>query len=147
MSGPTVRVLTLLELLQSHHRLSGTELAAQLGVDKRTVRRYIQALEALGIPVTTEQGRDGGYMLVAGYKLPPMMFTHEETLALSLGLLAAKKLNLAETEAAISSVQAKLERVMPAKLKSRTRLIADTINLMLPEPAPASRGVTVIAVA
>lgn len=140
MSGPTVRVLTLLELLQSHHRLSGTELAAQLGVDKRTVRRYIQALEALGIPVTTEQGRDGGYMLVAGYKLPPMMFTHEETLALSLGLLAAKKLNLAETEAAISSVQAKLERVMPAKLKSRTRLIANTINLMLPEPAPASRG-------
>ncbi|SEA51161.1 helix-turn-helix transcriptional regulator [Alkalimonas amylolytica] len=140
MSGPTVRVLTLLELLQSHSRLNGTEIAQQLGVDKRTVRRYIQALEALGIPVTTELGRDGGYMLVAGYKLPPMMFTHEETLALSLGLLAAKKLNLAETEAAISSVQAKLERVMPAKLKSRTRLIADTINLMLPEPAPASRG-------
>ena len=51
MSGPTIRVLSLLELLQSHGRLSGTELAARLGVDKRTVRRYIQALEQLGIPV------------------------------------------------------------------------------------------------
>jgi predicted DNA-binding transcriptional regulator YafY len=132
MSGPTIRVLSLLELLQSHGRLSGTELAAKLGVDKRTVRRYIQALEQLGIPVTTEQGCDGGYMLVAGFKLPPMMFTNDETLALSLGLLAAHNLNLADTQAAISSVQAKLERVMPAKLKSRSRAIADTIKLILP---------------
>lgn len=136
MSGPTIRVLTLLELLQSHGRLSGTELAARLGVDKRTVRRYIQALEQLGIPVTSEQGCDGGYMLVAGFKLPPMMFTNDETLALSLGLLAAKNLRLADTGAAINSIQAKLERVMPAKLKSRARAIADTISIMLPEAAP-----------
>ena len=136
MSGPTIRVLSLLELLQSHGRLSGTELASRLGVDKRTVRRYIQALEGLGIPVTTEQGCDGGYMLVAGFKLPPMMFTNDETLALSLGLLAAKNLRLADTAAAISSIQAKLERVMPARLKSRARAIADTINIMLPEVAP-----------
>ncbi|WP_027672852.1 helix-turn-helix transcriptional regulator [Rheinheimera baltica] len=136
MSGPTIRVLSLLELLQSHGRLSGTELASRLGVDKRTVRRYIQVLEGLGIPVTTEQGCDGGYMLVAGFKLPPMMFTNDETLALSLGLLAAKNLRLADTAAAISSIQAKLERVMPARLKSRARAIADTINIMLPEVAP-----------
>ncbi|MDP5148924.1 helix-turn-helix transcriptional regulator [Rheinheimera baltica] len=136
MSGPTIRVLSLLELLQSHGRLSGTELASRLGVDKRTVRRYIQVLEGLGIPVTTEQGCDGGYMLVAGFKLPPMMFTNDETLPLSLGLLAAKNLRLADTAAAISSIQAKLERVMPARLKSRARAIADTINIMLPEVAP-----------
>lgn len=140
MSGPTIRVLSLLELLQSHGRLSGTELAARLGVDKRTVRRYIQALEQLGIPVTSEQGRDGGYMLVAGFKLPPMMFTNDETLALSLGLLAAHNLNLADTQAAISSVQAKLERVMPVKLKSRARAIADTIRLVLPVAETPSAG-------
>ena len=106
MSGPTIRVLSLLELLQSHARLSGSEIATRLGVDKRTVRRYIRALEDLGIPVTTEQGRDGGYMLVAGFKLPPMMFTNDETLALSLGLLAAKNLQLPDTDTAISSIQA-----------------------------------------
>ena len=140
MSGKTVRVLSLLELLQSHGRLSGTELANRLGVDKRTVRRYIQALEQLGIPVTTEQGCDGGYMLVAGFKLPPMMFTNDETLALSLGLLAAKNLQLADTQAAISSVQGKLERVMPAKLKSRARAVADTIKLMLPAAEGGASG-------
>ncbi|SEH79970.1 Predicted DNA-binding transcriptional regulator YafY, contains an HTH and WYL domains [Rheinheimera pacifica] len=140
MSGPTIRVLSLLELLQSHGRLSGTELAARLGVDKRTVRRYIQALEQLGIPVTTEQGCDGGYMLVAGFKLPPMMFTNDETLALSLGLLAAHNLNLADTQVAISSVQAKLERVMPAKLKSRARAIADNIKVILPASDTETSG-------
>ena len=140
MSGPTTRVLSLLELLQSHSRLSGTELATRLGVDKRTVRRYIQTLELLGIPVTTEQGCDGGYMLVAGFKLPPMMFTNDETLALSLGLLAAKNLHLADTQAAVSSVQAKLERVMPAKLKSRARAVADTIQMILPKAAVETSG-------
>jgi predicted DNA-binding transcriptional regulator YafY len=140
MTRPTIRVLSLLELLQSHGRLNGTELAARLGVDKRTVRRYIQALEQLGIPVTTEQGSCGGYMLVAGFKLPPMMFTNDETLALSLGLLAAKKLRLADTQAAISSIQAKLERVMPAKLKSRAKAIVDTFELMLPEATAETSG-------
>lgn len=136
MSGPTIRVLILLELLQSHGRLTGTELAEQLAVNKRTVRRYIRVLEDLGIPVTTDLGRDGGYMLVAGFKLPPMMFTNEETLALSLGLLAAKALSLSDMQPAISSVQAKLERVMPAKLKLRARAISENIDLMLPESLP-----------
>ncbi|RUO33770.1 helix-turn-helix transcriptional regulator [Aliidiomarina soli] len=133
MTGPTTRVLALLELLQSHRRLNGSELAQMLGVDKRTVRRYITALEELGIPVTTEQGPHGGYMLVAGYKLPPMMFTHEETLALSLGLLAAKTLQFTDASPALNSVQAKLERVMPAHIQARARSITQHTNLLLPD--------------
>lgn len=71
MSRSTLRVLATLELLQSRGRVSGPELAAHLGVDPRTVRRYIAALEDLGIPVTAEQGSAGGYEVVAGFKLPP----------------------------------------------------------------------------
>lgn len=133
MTGPTTRVLALLELLQSYRRLSGTELAQMLDVDKRTVRRYIRALEDLGIPVTTEQGPHGGYRLIAGFKLPPMMFTHEETLALSLGLLAAKTLQLTDASPALTSVQAKLERVMPEQIQARVRSITQHTNLLLPD--------------
>lgn len=132
MTGPTTRVLALLELLQSHECLSGTELARMLNVNKRTVRRYIRALEDLGIPVITEQGPHGGYMLVAGFKLPPMMFTHEETLALSLGLLAAKVLQLTDVSPALSSVQAKLERVMPNHIQARVRSITKHTDLLFP---------------
>ncbi len=42
-------MLTLLELLQSHGRLSGLDLARRLEVDARTVRRYITILQDLGI--------------------------------------------------------------------------------------------------
>ncbi|MEX2335371.1 MAG: YafY family protein [Pseudohongiella sp.] len=137
MPGPTTRVMALLELLQTHGRLTGGEIAQRLDVDVRTARRYITVLEELGIPVTTEQGRYGGYMLVAGFKLPPMMFTDEETLAVSLGLLAAQQLGLAESTPAIASVQAKLERVMPANLKQRVRAVSDTTRLILPRVEPS----------
>jgi predicted DNA-binding transcriptional regulator YafY len=135
MTGPIARVLTVLELLQSHKRLSGADLAEKLGVDRRTVRRYITVLEDMGVPVTTEQGRHGGYMLVPGFKLPPMMFTDEEVMAVSLGLLAARQLGLAEAAPAIESVQAKLERVMPDGLKRRARAVSEITKLMLPRPA------------
>ncbi|MBN7795309.1 helix-turn-helix transcriptional regulator [Parahaliea mediterranea] len=131
MAGPTIRVLALLELLQSHGRLSGAELAERLGVERRTVRRYIRVLEDLGIPLTAEQGRNGGYMLVAGYKLPPMMFTNEEVLAIALGLLAVRESGLLEDGPALESVQAKLERVMPAALKHRVRSVRENTRLVL----------------
>ena len=134
MAGPTVRVLAVLELLQNHRLISGSELAARLGVNQRTVRRYIAMLEELGVPVTTEQGRYGGYMLVPGFKLPPMMFTDDEAVAISLGLLAARELGMAQAAPAIESLEGKLQRVMPESLKRRLRGVKDTTRLLLPPP-------------
>lgn len=134
MAHPTTRVLAVLELLQTRGRVSGAELARQLDVDRRTVRRYIARLEELGVPITAEQGRDGGYMLVAGFKLPPMMFNDDEALALSVGLLAARGLGLAEAAPAVASAQAKLERVMPVPLRRRVRAIDETVRLELSRP-------------
>ncbi|UTY59565.1 YafY family protein [Massilia sp. erpn] len=131
MYHPTTRVLAVLELLQAHGRMSGAELARRLQVDGRTLRRYIVMLEDMGIPITAERGRHGGYALMPGFKLPPMMFTDDEALALSLGLLAARSLGLAEAAPAVASAQAKLERIMPDSLKWRVRAIDDTVRLDL----------------
>src|SRR4030095_1717144 len=117
--------------------MSGSELSHRLGVDPRTVRRYVVSLEELGIPITAERGRDGHYMLVSGFKLPPMMFTDDEALALSVGLLAARGLGLAHAAPAVASAQAKLERVMPAKLKQRVRAVNDTVTLETAAPVSA----------
>src|SRR4051794_12802520 len=103
MGHPTTRVLAVLELLQTHGRIGGAELARRLEVHPRTVRRYIAMLEQMGIPITAERGRHGAYLLMAGFKLPPMMFTDDEALALSVGLLAARGLGLAEAGAAVAS--------------------------------------------
>ena len=129
MYHPTTRVLAVLALLQSHGRMSGAELAGRLEVNIRTLRRYIIMLQDLGIPIEAERGRNGAYILSAGFKLPPMMFTNEEALALTVGLISARHLNLADTNHAIESAFAKLERVMPLELQSRVRALTETITL------------------
>lgn len=141
MYQPTTRVLAVLELLQAHGRISGAELARRLQVDGRTLRRYIVMLEDLGIPITADRGRHGGYALMPGFKLPPMMFTDDEALALSLGLLAARSLGLAAAAPAVASTQAKLERIMPDNLKRRVGAINDTVRLDLRRgTAPSSNA-------
>ncbi len=147
MSRPTTRVLAILELLQTHGRMSGSELSRRLQVGRRTVRRYIVKLEELGIPVTAERGRDGAYMLMAGYKLPPMMFTDDEALAMSVGLLASRSLGLAEAATAVASAQAKLERVMPANLKRRVRAVNETVTLDFSRPMPPGDNAALVGLA
>ncbi len=129
MSHPTTRVLAVLEILQSQAFIGGAELARRVEVDRRTLRRYIAMLEEMGIPITTEQGRFGGYRLVPGFKLPPMMFTDEEAQALSLGLIAARGLGLAQSAPAIESVQAKLDRVLPSAPRKTIAALRESVAL------------------
>ena len=129
MYHPTTRVLAVLTLLQAHGRMSGAELAGRLEVNVRTLRRYIIMLQDLGIPIEAERGRNGAYVLSPGFKLPPMMFTNEEALALTVGLISARYLNLADTDRAVESAFAKLEHVMPLDLKSRVRALTETVTL------------------
>ncbi|AIF47597.1 helix-turn-helix transcriptional regulator [Dyella japonica] len=137
MYHPTSRALAVLELLQAHRRINGTELARRLDIHPRTLRRYIAILEDIGIPITTERGRHGAYMLVPGFKLPPMMFSDDEALALSIGLLAAQRLGMTQASTAAASAQAKLERVMPERLQQHVRALTETVSLEHGRPAPA----------
>ena len=140
MGLPVTRMLAVLELLQGHPRISGPELARRLDIDVRTLRRYIVALEQLGIPITTERGRHGAYMLVSGFKLPPLMFTNDEALALAVGLVAARSLGLAEGTPAAASAEAKLARAMPQALSGKLGAIAETVKIDLAQvtATPAS---------
>jgi predicted DNA-binding transcriptional regulator YafY len=129
MSHPTSRTLALLELLQAHQRLTGDELAARLGVDPRTVRRYATRLAELGIPLVAERGRYGGYRLAPGYRLPPLMLTEDEAVAVVLGLVAGQRLGLATAAPAVDIALAKIRRVLPARLADRVGAIVETLSL------------------
>jgi predicted DNA-binding transcriptional regulator YafY len=132
---PTTRLLALLELLQARDRVSGAELARHLEVDARSVRRYIAMLGEIGIPVEATRGPVGGYRLRPGYKLPPLMLTNEEAVALALALRALPRLGLTLAPATIAGAQAKLERVLPVGLRERVRAVAEGVAL---DPAPAT---------
>lgn len=149
MYHPTTRVLTILELLQSHRALSGPEIADRLEVDIRTVRRYITMLQDLGIPVEGERGRYGRYRLRPGFKLPPLMFNDDEALAITLGLLVTRRMGLGVTAPAIEGALAKVEQVMPETLRARVRAIQDTLimDIRASEARPESAVVMTLSTA
>lgn len=139
MYHPTTRVLAVLTLLQTHGRMTGAELSRRLEVNARTLRRYITILQDLGAPIIAERGRNGAYELDAGFTLPPMMFTNDEAVAVTIGLLAAHQLGLAETIHAADSARAKFEQVMPDELKSRVQSLTETTTFDLnASPVPYS---------
>jgi predicted DNA-binding transcriptional regulator YafY len=76
-------------------------------------------LADLGIPVEAERGRYGAYRLRPGYKLPPLIFTEDESLALTLSLLMARENGLATTDPAFEGALAKIERVLPVSTRQR----------------------------
>ncbi|MEU6580298.1 YafY family protein [Nocardia sp. NPDC046763] len=127
MTRPTARVLALLELLQTGGTHTVGELAGRLGVDERTVRRYVTHLTDLDIPVRSVRGRYGGYRLAPGYRMPPLMLTDDEAVAVLLGLLTSRGVGRSTTAAhAADSATAKLRRVLPPHLTARLDALMNT---------------------
>ncbi|MBC8170240.1 MAG: YafY family transcriptional regulator [Anaerolineae bacterium] len=131
MYNPGTRLLTVLELLQSHGELTGPELATRLEVEVRSVRRYITMLRDMGIPVDSEPGRYGYYHLRRGFRLPPLMFNNDEILVIILGLMAVRRLGLTAT-AGVESATSKIERVLPDELRERARAVQCVLTLNIP---------------
>jgi predicted DNA-binding transcriptional regulator YafY len=139
VSHPAGRVLALLELLQTRHRATAAELADRLGVDERTVRRYAATLVELGIPVTADRGRYGGYRLQPGFKLPPLMLTDDEAVAVLLGLVVAERLGLGTEQPATATALAKIHRVLPVALADRLAAVQDHLGFTLRRTEPGQR--------
>ncbi|WP_152395163.1 helix-turn-helix transcriptional regulator [Paenibacillus guangzhouensis] len=62
------RLLSILLCLQSHGKMTTSELAAKLEVSERTIHRDMEALSTAGIPVYAERGSSGGWALMEGYR-------------------------------------------------------------------------------
>ena len=142
------RLLRLLSLLQVRRDWTGPELAARLEVDVRTVRRDIERLRTLGYPVHSAPGVTGGYRLEAGVDLPPLLLDDEEAVAVAVGLRTAAGGTVAGIEESSQRALAKLERVLPARLRGRVgALSAATVPLTGPRPVVDAELLAVLAAA
>ncbi|WP_346114795.1 YafY family protein [Nonomuraea maheshkhaliensis] len=138
MARPTARVLTLLELLQSGGLRTVAELADRLGVDERTVRRYVGHLIDLDVPVESVRGRYGGYRLAPGYRMPPLMLGDDEALAVLLGLVAGRRTGLLTAAGTASeTAAAKIRRVLPERLGRRLDAVLGSLAFTAPAGEPA----------
>lgn len=127
----TQRVLGLLDLLQRRTVWTGPELAAELGVTTRSVRRDVDRLRDLGYPVESERGAGGGYRLGSGRRLPPLLLDDREAVAVAIALrLAAGGAVAGVGEHALGALT-KLDQVMPGRLREK---VADVSESMVAVP-------------
>ena len=130
MSDTTQRVLHLLSLLQKRPVWTGPELAERLGVTTRSIRRDVERLRGLGYPVLATQGLGGGYQLGRGKDLPPLLLDDEEAVAIAVSLrLSAAGTVTGASEAALSTL-AKLDQVMPPRLRSEVKAIHESTETL-----------------
>jgi predicted DNA-binding transcriptional regulator YafY len=148
MLTPTARLLELLELLQAQPLITGGEIADRLGVDRRTARRYVAALQDLGIPIEGQRGVGGGYRIRPGFRLPPLMLTDDEAVVVALGTLAAGRLGLSGSAESVDGALAKIHRVLPDALRRRVEALEETLDFTssAKEGAPV-KGETVLVLA
>ncbi len=126
MPGPTSRLLALLSLLQTPRSWPGSELAERLGVTDRTIRRDIERLRELDYPIAAEEGIHGGYRLIAGSALPPLLLQDDEAVAVALGLRTVASRGLPGLDDAGVRALTKLSNALPAKLKRRVAVLASS---------------------
>lgn len=113
MTSPASRLITLIMLLQSKPNQKAAELAGKLGVSVRTLHRYFEQLDRMGIPIYSERGPQGGFSLVRGYKMPPLVFSPQEAVAVYLGTSLVGELWGSLYREAAEGALAKLVNVLP----------------------------------
>ncbi|HLX42774.1 MAG TPA: YafY family protein [Bryobacteraceae bacterium] len=119
MLETSARLLRLLSLFQAQRYWSGAELAERLEITSRTLRRDVDRLRSLGYPVNSTSGAAGGYQLGAGATLPPLLLDDEEAVAVAVGLRTAASGTVTGIEEASVRALAKLEQVLPSRLRRR----------------------------
>lgn len=127
------RLFRLVQTLRRGRVVTAKDLAEQLEVSERTVYRDVADLVASGVPIRGEAGV--GYSIDSGYDLPPLMFTVEEIEALVLGARMVQSWCGEDLAAAANDVVAKVEQVLPRKLRDhpdRTALYVPNFGWTLP---------------
>ncbi len=136
------RMLALLSLLQARRDWPGAELASQLEVSQRTVRRDVDRLRGMGYRVEAAKGPAGGYRLDAGRALPPLLI--DDAQAVSLGVaLAQAALAGPELRDAAARARASLRQVLPGHLRSRLDALTSAVDHAVPA-APAAADAAVL---
>ncbi|MDQ6778192.1 MAG: WYL domain-containing protein [Actinomycetota bacterium] len=141
MVQTSARLLALLSLLQMRREWTGQELADRLEVGPRTIRRDVDKLRSLDYPVEAAPGVAGGYRLGAGGELPPLLLDDAEAIAVAVGLRTAASGSIAGIEETSVRALAKLEQVLPTRLRRRVRALSDATSAFASDGPPIDADV------
>ncbi len=140
------RISAILTQLQSKKVVKGQDIADRFGMSLRTVYRDIKALEEAGVPIIGEPGT--GYSIMEGYRLPPVMFTKEEAIALMTAEKLVEKFTDTATYDVYSSALFKIKAVLRSDDKHHVESMSDYIQVLgnpyLPKDKKTSNHIQVL---
>ncbi len=110
----TERLFSLILLLQNRPNMTSRDLAEHFGVSRRTIFRDLRALSESGVPLTYAEG--GGYEILEGYRLPPLMLSGREAATLLIGTEFMKLQSDASLRKDADQVGLKIRSVLPAEV-------------------------------
>ena len=124
-SSPTARALLALEAVQGSPGITAERLADRLGVSERAARRYVAILREAGIPVVSARGAYGGYRVGRGVRLPPLLFSAPEALALVMAVLDGHH-DASSPDDPVGSALGKLMRGLPEGVAAQAEAVRRT---------------------
>lgn len=119
------RISAILIQLQSKKIVKAQEIADRFEISLRTVYRDIRSLEASGVPIIGEAGV--GFSLIDGYKLPPIMFSKEEAIALITAEKLIQKYTDQSTQKTYESALYKIKSVLKGPEKEKLNELNENI--------------------
>lgn len=132
----TDRLLGILLYLQARGRASGAELASHFEVSRRTILRDMESLSAQGVPLEAESGPGGGFRLMRGYFLPPLVFQPDEAWALFAGLRILMAHGAVPQKAALTRVADKVAAVLDPRTRTTAERMARRVGVHIWEVDP-----------
>ena len=88
------RMNTMMRYMNNRGRFTISEIMEEFAISRSTAIRDIREIEAMGMPLVSEVGRDGGYFVMNNSVLPTVRFTDNEIKALFIAFLASRNQQL-----------------------------------------------------
>ncbi len=107
--------------------MTSRDLAEHFSVSRRTVFRDLRALSESGVPLTYSEG--GGYEILEGYQLPPLMLTAREAATLLVGTQFMKLQSDSSLREDADAVALKIRTVLPREIREYVDRLGDNTVL------------------
>lgn len=131
------RLFQIVQNLRGGRLVTAAQLAERLEVSPRTIYRDIADLIGSGVPVEGEAGV--GYVMRAGYDLPPLMFTRAEVTALVAGARLIRAYGGAALARASEEALIKIATVLPDASRAEAERVPIHAIAGLTDPALRDR--------
>lgn len=88
------RINIIMRYINNRAHFTISELMQEFNISRSTAIRDIREIEAMGMPLVAEVGRDGGYFVMHNSVLPEVRFTDNEVKALFIAFMATRNQQL-----------------------------------------------------